>query len=120
LGTDAQPTEGAESNVVSLKPIDTFPPSAPTAVTIAATPTTISIFFPVNPETDVVGYRVYRSTDPNLPKEQWKLLTKGSQTANTFQDDTVESGKTYFYYVAAIDKFNNVSEPSEVVNETVQ
>ena len=119
LGTDAQPTESGESNIVSLRPRDTFPPSPPSAVTIAATPTTVSIFFPVNPETDVTGYRIYRSTDPNLPKDKWDLLTTEPQTTNTFQDNNVESGRTYFYYVVAIDKFSNASEPSEVVNETV-
>ena len=88
-------------------------------MTIAATPTEISIFFPVNPETDVVGYRVYRSTDPSQPKDQWGLLTNEILKANTFQDRSVESGKSYHYYVTAIDRFDNVSEPSEVVNETV-
>jgi fibronectin type 3 domain-containing protein len=111
--------ESSESNIVRLTPVDTFPPSPPTAVTIAATPTEISIFFPINPETDVVGYRVYRAVDPDLPKVQWELLTKEPLTANTFQDRNVESGKTYHYYVTAIDKFNNVSEPSDVVGETI-
>ena len=119
VGTDARPVESGESNIVRLTPIDAFPPSPPTAVTIAATPTEISIFFPVNPESDVVGYRVYRSLDPALPKDQWEQLTKEPLTANTFQDRNVESGRTYHYYVTAIDKFNNVSEASEVVSETI-
>lgn len=119
LGTDAAPTESSESNIVALKPVDTFPPSAPAAVTIAATPTSISLFFPANPETDVEGYSVYRSTDESLSKDQWQLLTKELLKANTFQDEAVESGKTYFYYVTATDKYQNVSEPSEVVSETI-
>jgi fibronectin type 3 domain-containing protein len=119
LGTDAQPTESSESNIFRIKPVDTFPPSAPAAVTIAATPTEISVFFPANPEPDVVGYRIYRSTDPDLVKERWELLTPELLTTNTFQDNKVESGKTYFYYVTATDKFKNVSAPSDVVNETI-
>ena len=119
LGTEAAPTESAESNIVSLKPVDTFSPSAPAAVTIAATPTSISIFFPANPETDIEGYSVYRSTDENLPKDQWTRLSKELLKTNTFQDESVEAGKTYFYYVTATDKFKNVSEASEVVSETV-
>ena len=119
LGTDAAPTESSESNIVKIKPVDTFPPSAPAAITIAATPTSISIFFPANPETDVDGYSVYRSIDENLPKDQWTRLTKELLKANTFQDETVEAGKTYFYYVTATDKYKNVSEASEVVSETV-
>ena len=119
LGTDAAPTESSESNIVKIKPVDTFPPSAPAAITIAATPTSISIFFPANPEADIEGYSVYRSTDENLPKDQWTLLTKNLLKANTFQDEAVESGKTYFYYVTATDKYKNVSESSEVISETV-
>lgn len=119
LGTDAAPTESSESNIVKIKPVDTFAPSTPAAITIAATPTSISIFFPANPETDVEGYSIYRSTDANLPRAQWTLLTKDLLKANTYQDEAVESGKTYFYYVTATDKFKNVSEASEVVSETV-
>lgn len=118
-GTDSRPVESSESNIVKLKPVDTFPPSAPVSVTIAATPTSISVFFPVNPETDVKGYKIYRSTDASLPKENWELLTKELLATNTFQDERVESGKTYYYYVTATDKFGNVSPPSEPVSETV-
>lgn len=118
-GSDGQPVESSESNIAKVTPADVFPPSAPSAVTIAATPTSISIFFPVNPETDVVGYSIYRSTDPGLPKKDWQLLTKELLTTNTFIDEDVDSGKTYYYYVTATDKFKNVSEPSEAVNETI-
>jgi hypothetical protein len=119
VGSGGEPVESLESPIANVKPVDTFPPSAPSSVTIAATPTTISLFFPPNPETDVVGYRIYRSTDPNRPKAEWDHLTRDLQKANTFIDGRVESGKTYYYYVTATDKFGNVSPPSEVVNETV-
>ena len=119
VGSGGEPVESLESPVANVRPIDTFPPSAPTSVTIAATPTTISLFFPPNPETDVVGYRLFRSTDPNRPKAEWEQITRDLQKANTFIDERVESGKTYYYYVTATDKFGNVSSPSEAVNETV-
>ena len=117
-GTAAEPVESTETNIVKIKPIDTFPPSAPSAITVAAAPGTISIFFAINPETDVVGYRIYRSVDANLPKLDWTLLTPQLLAANTFQDNRVESGKTYYYYVTAADRFGNVSPPSETVAET--
>lgn len=119
LGVDASPTESTESNIVRIRPVDTYPPSAPASVTIAATPTSISIFFPANPESDVDGYSIYRSTNENLPKEQWSLITKDLLKTNTYQDENVESGKTYFYYVTATDRFKNVSGPSEVVSEKI-
>jgi len=118
-GTGGEPIESIESPIVNVKPVDTFAPAAPSSVTIAATPTTISLFFPPNAEPDVAGYRIYRSADPNRSKPEWEQLTKEVQKANTFIDNRVESGKTYYYYVTATDKFGNVSEASEVVNETV-
>ena len=119
VGTGGEPVESLESPIVAVRPVDTFPPSAPASITIAATPTTISLFFPPNPETDIAGYRVYRTTDPNQPQAEWEQLTRDLQTANTYVDSRVESGKTYYYYVTATDKFGNVSARSEVVSETV-
>ena len=116
--TEATPIESDESNIVKVKPIDTFPPSAPAAITLAAGQNVISIFFAVNPEKDIAGYKIYRSTDANLPKDQWTLLTPTLLTTNTFQDTHVESGKTYYYYLTATDATGNVSEPSEIVSET--
>lgn len=119
LGKDAEPIESLDSEALSVIPKDTFPPTPPSAITIAASPQTISIFFAFNPEKDVLGYRVYRSTDPALPKKDWTLMTPEILMTNTFQDTQVESGKTYFYFLTAIDKFGNVSAASEVVSETV-
>jgi fibronectin type 3 domain-containing protein len=117
-GVASEPVESAESNVVVFKAKDTFPPSAPSAITIAAAPGTISIFWAINPEKDVVGYRIYRSTDKDLPREQWTQLTTDLLKTNTYQDAKVESGKTYYYYLTATDNAGNVSPLSEVVNET--
>ena len=118
LGKEGQPVESLESNTVSILPKDTFAPSSPTAITIAAAPNVLSIFFAVNLEKDIAGYRIYRSTDANLPKADWSLLTAELLQTNTFQDKSVESGKTYFYYLVAVDKAGNVSQPSEIVSET--
>jgi hypothetical protein len=119
LGTGGEPVESSESNIASIRPVDTFQPSAPAMITIAASPTTISIFFPANPESDVVGYRIYRSSDPEKPLDEWELLTAELLKATTFQDTRVQTGETYFYYITAVDRFGNVSPPSEVVQERV-
>ena len=50
LGTLAQPVESLNSNSVEVAPVDTFPPSAPTGVSIAAAPGRLAIFFAANPE----------------------------------------------------------------------
>lgn len=118
-GAEGHPVESTESNVIEINPVDTFPPGAPEAITLAATPTSISIFFPSNPEKDIVGYSIYRSEDSEKPLAEWELLTPDLLEKTTFLDDRVEPRKTYFYYLTATDKFKNVSEPSEIVSETV-
>lgn len=120
VGTGGEPVESGESNIVRLMPRDTFAPSPPSAITLAATLNTISIFFASNPERDIAGYKIYRSTDADLDWTKWELLTAELLTTNTFQDTRVESGKTYFYYITASDKTGNVSDRSDVVSETVQ
>ncbi|HTH50601.1 MAG TPA: hypothetical protein VL501_01625 [Pyrinomonadaceae bacterium] len=118
VGLGSEPVESAESNVVEFHGKDTFAPSAPAAITIAAAPGTISIFWAINPEKDIAGYKIYRSTDKALRLEQWTLLTPELVKANSFQDAKVESGKQYFYYITATDTAGNVSPPSEIVSET--
>lgn len=118
-GTGGEPVESGESNIIDLTPKDTFPPSAPASITLAATPISISIFFAANPENDISGYRVYRSTDRDLEKSKWELLTPILLPTNTYTDTKVESGKTYYYFLTAVDKRGNVSAYSETVSETV-
>lgn len=120
IGTQAEPVESSESTILKFKATDTFAPSAPSAITLAAGQNLISIFFAVNPEKDIVGYNIYRSTDPNLAKEKWELLTPELLKTNTFKDEKVESGKTYYYFLTATDKAGNVSEPSEVVSDAIR
>ncbi|HSS19345.1 MAG TPA: fibronectin type III domain-containing protein [Pyrinomonadaceae bacterium] len=119
LGTEGGQVESLNSNSISISPVDTYPPSAPASITIAAAPGRLSIFFPANPESDVVGYNLYRSTDPDLAKNRWNKLHPGLLTRTTFQDERVESGQRYYYYLTAVDRAGNVSPPSEVVSETV-
>ena len=121
LGTGGTPVESLNSNAVLVKPLDTFPPSAPATPRAAAslTPLRISVFFAANPERDVVGYYVFRSEDPSLPKERWTKLNQSLLERNTYQDDNVLRGTKYFYYVTAVDQAGNVSNPSEVTSDIV-
>jgi predicted phage tail protein len=119
LGTEGGQVESLNSNSITVSPRDTFPPSAPSSITVAAAPGRLSIFFPANPESDIAGYNIYRSTNPDLPKDQWNKLNSGLLTRTTFQDEKVESGQRYYYYLRAVDTAGNVSPISEVVSETV-
>jgi fibronectin type 3 domain-containing protein len=96
-----------------------YAPAAPTSITIAAAPGRLSLFFPANTEADVAGYSIYRSSDPDLSKDRWTKITTSLLDRTTFQDENVESGKRYYYYLTATDRAGNVSPPSEVVSEVV-
>ena len=120
LGTEGAQVESLNSNALPVAPRDTFKPSAPIGVSaVAATPPRISIFFAANPESDIAGYNIWRSTDPNLPKGSWTKLNQSLLTRTTYQDERVEAGQKYYYYITAVDQAGNVSDPSEVVSETV-
>jgi hypothetical protein len=122
LGTGGEPVESLNSNAVEVKPLDTFPPAPPGGLNAAASlapPLRISIFFAANQERDLAGYNLYRSTDKDLPKELWTKLNRSLLDRTTFQDEAVQSGKRYFYYVTAVDSAGNVSKPSEVESDAV-
>jgi hypothetical protein len=119
LGTEGAQVESLNSNSIELAPLDVYAPSAPMSITVAAAPGRLSLFFPANPEPDIAGYNIYRSTDAALAKELWIKLTKTLLTKTTFQDENVEAGKKYYYYLTAVDNAGNISAPSEVVSETV-
>jgi predicted phage tail protein len=120
LGTGGAQVESLNSNPVSVSPRDIFPPAAPERPSVAApepSSARLAIFFAANKETDIAGYNIYRSTDPDLPKQNWTKLNQTLLTRTTYQDDKVEPGKTYYYYVTAVDKAGNVSPPSEAGSE---
>ncbi|HEY6659796.1 MAG TPA: hypothetical protein VI031_01595 [Pyrinomonadaceae bacterium] len=120
LGTGGGQVESLNSNSISVSPRDVFPPAAPERPSVAApepSSARLAIFFAANKETDIAGYNIYRSTDPDLPKANWTRLNQTLLTRTTYQDDNIEPGKTYYYYVTAVDKAGNVSPPSEVGSE---
>ena len=121
LGTGGAQVESLNSNSVAVPARDIFPPAAPERPSIAPDPSfgRLAIFFAANKEADIAGYNLYRSTDPNLPKDQWTKLNQTLLTRTTYQDERVESGKTYYYYLTAVDQAGNVSPPSDVGSERV-
>jgi predicted phage tail protein len=120
LGTGGAQVESLNSNSVAVMPRDVFAPAAPERPSLAApepSSARLAIFFAANKESDIAGYNIYRSTDPDLPKQNWMRLNQSLLTRTTYQDEKVEPGKTYYYYVTAVDKAGNISPPSEVGSE---
>lgn len=110
--------ESADSNTVTFTPNDIFLPAPPDPVTIASANAIISLFWPTSPESDVIGYNVYRAETPDADEKDWVKLTAQPLTTLTYRDDRVSLGKRYYYRLTAVDRFSNESAPSKVVSET--
>ena len=122
LPNDANLANAIESNrsePLAYSPKDTFPPAAPTSVTIASINSSVSLFWPLNTETDVAGYNIYRAEDESTPPAMWVRLNPQLHKTASFRDDRVMVGKKYFYQVAAVDTYGNESPRSEMVSEIV-
>jgi hypothetical protein len=70
---------------------------------------------PTDPQ-KVVGYNIYRSTDPNLPKKQWKKLNGPLLTEPGFTDKSANlSGARHYYYVTSVNAFGAERASSDVI-----
>jgi hypothetical protein len=113
-----QPVESSDSDRLAVTAKDTFPPSAPTNVTVASAGGVVSLFWPTNPESDVAGYYIYRADGEAGATAPWTRLTDKPITRTTYRDDRARLGARYSYRITAIDRYGNESQPSTVVTET--
>jgi hypothetical protein len=107
--------ESGDSPLVVLTPRDTFPPAAPQSLVVAVLPgaagegKVVDLSWSINLETDLAGYRVYRSEQEGTKGE---LLTKELLPTPAYRDTSVHNGQKYWYSVTAVDKAGNESVPS--------
>jgi hypothetical protein len=114
---DGNPVESDDSEAVVVTPEDTFPPAAPRNVVAAIVPTAAGgrladLSWSINLESDLAGYRVYRSEregERGAPLQADLLLSPACQ------DPSVLGGHRYWYVVTAVDRAGNESGPSEAV-----
>jgi len=114
ISTNELPLESDDSQHVIVTPRDTFPPAAPEGLVAAllpgATPesSAVELSWSISLETDLAGYRVYRSEQENIrgqPLTAELLLTPADR------DTSVEPGHRYWYTVTAVDSAGNESAP---------
>jgi hypothetical protein len=114
--------ESADSNPAVLTAKDIFPPAAPRdleAVTVATTkeaPVSVELTWTINTESDLAGYSVYRSENPEMPGQK---LNSELLLVPTFRDISVVPGKSYSYRVGAVDQSGNESPLSSPVEAQV-
>jgi hypothetical protein len=111
--------ESDESPLLVHQAQDTFAPAAPTLVTIASINKAISLFWPLNTESDIAGYHLYRAEEQNGQPVNWRRINTQLHQTGTWRDERVVLGRTYFYQITAVDRFGNESAKSAPVSETV-
>src|ERR1700722_1888201 len=115
---EGHPLESQDSDSAIVAPRDTFPPAAPQNLVVAAlsgaTPGSVlaDLSWSINLETDLAGYRVYRTEEQNT---RGVLLTPDLLLAPAYRDTSVEPGHRYWYSVTAVDRAGNESDAGAAV-----
>ena len=121
---EGTPLESSDSTPAIVPPRDTFPPATPqglVAAVIVGPPTNapeVDLSWSINLEPDLAGYRVYRSEQQDTPGQ---LMTPDLLLSPAYRDNSVQSGRSYWYTVTAVDRSGNESAPTApVVVEVAQ
>jgi len=110
--------ESSDSVPVIVAARDTFPPATPQDLVAAVLPgasagsVLVDLSWSINLETDLAGYRVYRSEQQDT---RGALITPDLLLAPAYRDTSVEPGHRYWYSVTAVDRAGNESEPCTAV-----
>jgi endoglucanase len=86
-------------------------PATPTGLTLVDNGTSAQLAWNANSEADLTGYNVYRGAVLGA----YNLLASGV-TTSSYTDTTLTEGLPYFYVVAATDKDQDESFPSDPVH----
>src|SRR5580704_2759482 len=122
IAQDGKPelqVEGDDSPTITVFAHDVFPPAVPSGLQavfsgVGQSPFVDLVWAP-DTEADLAGYNIFRREESGTPAKVNSDLVK---TPN-YRDASVQSGKTYFYSVSAVDVRGNESARSEEANEAV-
>jgi len=119
IASPAGALESSDSPMAIVTPKDTFPPAAPQNVVAAVQPgatagsVAVELSWSINVESDLAGYRVYRSQQDG---DRGALLTPELLPSPAYRDNSAQYGQRYWYTVTAVDRSGNESAPSQAVD----
>lgn len=107
--------ESDDSTLAIVTPRDAFPPAVPQNLVAAVLPGAddariVDLSWSINVESDLAGYRIYRSEREG---ERGRLLQTDPLPSPAFRDASVQTGHRYWYSVTAVDHAGNESPASE-------
>ena len=93
--------------------VDTIPPAPPEGIKVSAQNdgSNVDIRWETSPE--AANYKVYRSTENTFNESRSRVVYSGPNTRTRDIPGREETTVTYSYFVTAIDKSGNESEPGE-------
>lgn len=94
--------------------IEFVAPTTPATLTAAPGTYFNTLEWPASPESDVVGYTIFRTETTG---QNYEIIAR-NVTSTTFVDNDVEAGKEYYYVVKAVDKSLNHSAYSPEAKAT--
>lgn len=115
---DGSPLESSDSPLAIIKPVDNFPPKTPDGLVATVVPgaaqgsKAAELSWSINIESDLAGYRVYRSEQQGTRGE---LISREILLTPAYRDTSVVSGRQYWYCVTAVDRAGNESATSPQV-----
>jgi hypothetical protein len=118
IPADGGTIESADSVPAIVTPRDTYAPAVPQGLIAAVVtpdpngPPEVDLSWSINTETDLAGYRVYRSEQEGTPGQ---LVTPDLLLSPAYRDTSVQPGHHYWYSVTAADRSGNESAPSAPV-----
>ncbi len=109
----------APSSPVAFAFHDIFPPRAPTGLLLVpggafGQPPSLDLSWDPNPESDVLGYNIYRAEGGS------EFVRRNAEPVpeSAFRDLEVQPGHTYLYRITALDRRRNESAPGTPVPGT--
>ena len=93
-----------DNNIHFIEP--DLPPQAPQNITVVAGDHSAYLSWQPNLEYDLSLYSVFRDTTVNHPQ----LITQVNHPEAEFYDIGIENGRTYYYWLSAVDLTGNVSD----------
>ena len=111
---DGNPIESDDSVPALVTPRDTFPPATPQNLIAAEIPDadgkpTVDLSWSISLESDLAGYRVYRSEEQGA---RGQPLNEELLLSPAYRDVSPQVGHRYWYAVIAVDRAGNESESS--------
>ena len=93
--------ESEDSLPLQVTPKDIYPPGAPTGLAVSAESGVIKLYWFPNSESDLGGYRIYRSEKEG---DGFEAIGSASPAESAYIDRTAAPGVKYYYAVTAVDQ----------------